>query len=150
MHETWCTESTYVCVCTDGSYLCWDIIYSSVVYSGIVIYKLISYCMAWLQLHFMLLLFLFIFLYCFSTFFIAKFILRLVLYVWIHHFHFRPVVHIVYQPKFGSTIPCISFWALQSSQGKLKSTSWEVNEVIWPKWNRWINTNYSNYSVYHI
>lgn len=54
--------------------------YASVVYCDIVIHKLISYCMAWLQLHFMLLLFLFIFLYRFSTFFSAKFILRLVLY----------------------------------------------------------------------
>lgn len=53
-----------------------------------------------------------------------------------------PIVVFVYQPKCGSTIPSISFWALQSSQGKLKSTSWEVNEVIWPKSKRWINTNY--------
>lgn len=49
--------------------------------------KRISYCMAWLQLHFISLLFLFIFPYRFSTLFRAKFILRLVLYVWIHHFH---------------------------------------------------------------
>lgn len=80
MHETWCAESTYVCVCTDGSYLYWDIINASVVYCDIVIYKFISYCMAWLQLHFISLLFLFIFPYRFSTLFRAKFILRLVLY----------------------------------------------------------------------
>lgn len=135
MHETWPVYRVN---------LYWDIIYASVVYCDIVIHKLIFYCMAWLQLHFMLLLLLFIFLYRFSTFFSAKFILRLVLYcvAGVHHFHIRPIVHIVYQPKFGSAIPSISFWALQSSQGKLKSKSWEVNGVIWPKWKRWINTNY--------
>lgn len=137
-----CMKYDVPMMCLHWSYLYWDIIYVSVVYCDIVIHKLISYCMAWLKLHFMLLLFLFIFPYRFSTFFSAKFILRLVLYVWIHQFHIRPIVHIVYRPKFGSTIPSISFWALQSSQGKLKSTSWEVNEVIWPKWKRWVNTNY--------
>lgn len=71
MHETWPVYRVN---------LYWDIIYASVVYCDIVIHKLISYCMAWLQLHFMLLLLLFIFLYRFSTFFSAKFILRLVLY----------------------------------------------------------------------
>ena len=87
---------------------------------------------------------------CFFLFFLIAFLLYSVqnLYwdlcyiVWIHHFHIRPIVHIVYQPKLGSALPSISLWALQSSQGKLKSKSWEVNGVIWPKWKRWINTNH--------
>lgn len=80
MHETWPVYRVNLRMCLHWSYLYWDIIYASVVYCDIVIYKPISYCMAWLQLHFISLLFLFIFLYLLSTFFSAKFTLRIVLY----------------------------------------------------------------------
>lgn len=133
MHETWPVYRVN---------LYWDIIYASVVYCDIVIHKLISYCMLDSSC-------ISCYCCCFSFFFIAflhfsvqNLYWDLCYIVWIHHFHIRPIVHIVYQPKFGSAIPSISFWVLQSSQGKLKSKSWEVNGVIWPKWKRWINTNY--------